>query len=432
MNIFQKTFLLIFLALPGFTFSQVTPSYMPIADSFNVTNPNAVQAINIPYGDIEPQKQLFHIFLPNTEDTFPLVIFIHGGGFTGGNPGTVFKDPERRETVKFFLENDVAFISLGYRLIAEEEPDFDGVIKSLSDSKLGLQFIRHYAENLNIDPDRIAVMGSSAGAGTGLWLGTRDDMADPEASDPVLRESTRVSAVFTSATQSTYDLYKWETEIFNDFDGQGTSFTLDSIAGVMTTETVENFYGGLDSLYQIVHDPALIQYRQDVDMLYHLSSDDPPIYIFSQNTASHPSEDVLHHWYHSKEVYDVAVAANVSEVKVDIEEISLNNTDGESGNEFLLRYLSSSPNEPEITLSLEPEIELEVYPNPTTTYFWINAHGTEIKRVEIHSLSGKFIRSYVDVTDKTQIPTSSLNAGVYMLNIFSTGGQRVFKRLIVN
>ena len=188
--------------------SQTSPNFQPLADSFNVTNPAAVQAINIPYGELDPTKQLFHLFLPDTDGTFPLVIFIHGGGFTGGNPGTVFSDPERRETVKYFLDRGVGLISLGYRLISEDESDPDGVIKSLTDAKLGLQFIRHYAENLHIDPERIAVMGSSAGAGTSLWLGVRDDMADPDSTNPILRESTRVSAVFTSGTQSTYDIYK--------------------------------------------------------------------------------------------------------------------------------------------------------------------------------------------------------------------------------
>jgi len=121
-------------------------------------------------------------------------------------------------------------------------------------------------------------------------------MAISNSADPVLRESTRVTAVVAKASQSTYDLYQWETEIYDNFDGQGTNFTLDSIAEIMTSERLENFYGEqLDSLYQIVHDPALIQYRQDVDMLSQLSADDPPLYINSPSGAMHPSDDVLHH-----------------------------------------------------------------------------------------------------------------------------------------
>ncbi len=412
------------------SFSQ-TPNYEPLADSFNVSNPNAVQAINIPYGDSDPSKQLFHIFLPNTEDTFPLVIFFHGGGFTDGNPGTVFKDPERRETVKYFLENNVAFISLGYRLIAKGEPDLEGVIKCLNDSKLGLQFIRHYAANLNIDPDRIALMGSSAGAGTSMWLGFRDDMADPNNEDPVLRESTRVNAVFASGSQSTYDLYKWETDIFNNFDGQGTNFTLDSIAEIMTYETSENFYGGLDSLYQIVHDPELIQYRQDVDMLHHLSDDDPPFYIFSKNTADHPSDDVLHHWYHSRELYEIASNANLSEVKAEIKEYDLDNTEGESGNEFLLRYLVGDVDPPDNPiLGIDELSEVKVFPNPASTHFFVNLDNDQVQTVEVISLSGTVLTRESNYDTSQPIPISTLNKGIYLVKVIGSKSD-VMKRLVV-
>lgn len=411
------------------TYSQVSPDFTPLADSFNVSNPNAVQAINIPYGDDDQTKQLFHMFLPDAEGTFPLVIFYHGGGFTDGNPGTVFKDPERRETVKYFLENDVAFISVGYRLIAEEEPDFDGVIKCLSDAKRGLQFIRYYAENLQIDPDRIAVMGSSAGGGTSLWLGTRDDMANPNATDPVLRESTRVSAIYTSGSQATYDLYKWETEIFENFDEQGTSFTLDSIAEVMTSLAVENFYGGMDSLYQMVYDPTLVEYRQEVDMLYHLSSDDPPLYIFSKSTAMHPTDDVLHHWYHSEEMYETALAANLSEVKAEIITAEINTTVGESGNEFLLRHLTTAtPTETVLDVS---DLEIEIYPNPASSQFHVNWADELIEKVEVISLSGTVVKSQFDQTSHTSVDVSALQTGVYLVKVTGSDDLTMVKRLIV-
>ncbi|MEM7299208.1 MAG: alpha/beta hydrolase [Bacteroidota bacterium] len=291
------------MILPLSVSSQPNPEFEPLADSFEVDNSNAVQAINIHYDDTEVQKQLFHLFLPNTEGNFPLVIFIHGGGFTGGNPGSVFTDASRRANAKYFLDNGFAYASIGYRLIAEDTPDNEGVIKSLSDSKRALQFIRYYSDELHIDPDKIAVMGTSAGAGTALWLATRSDMADPTSADPILRESTRVAAVVASGSQSTYDIYKWETEVYDNFDGQGTNFTLDSIAEIMTEMRVANFYGGIDSVYQIVHDPVLVQYREDVDMLFHISSADPPIYVSSQSGAVHPSDDVLHHSLHGNEIY---------------------------------------------------------------------------------------------------------------------------------
>ena len=418
-----------FFTQPGS--SQVSPQFTPLADSFEVSNPNAVQAINIPYDNIDPQKQLFHLFLPNTNGNYPLVVFIHGGGFTGGNPGTVFKDPARRADVKYFLDRGYAFASVGYRLIEANGPDFDGVIKSLSDAKRALQFIRHYAEDLHVDPERVGLKGTSAGAGTGLWIASRSEMANPNDADPVLRESTRVSAVVVGGSQSTYDIYKWETTIYDDFDGQGSNFTLDSIANILTAERLENFYGErLDSLYQIVHDPALIQYRQDVDMLYHLSEDDPPMYINSQSGADHPSDDVLHHSLHGKEIYETALAANVAEVIAHIPAQSIETTGGESDNEFLLRHLGNGISTPEITLGVEPIPEVTIYPNPASNHFKVNALETKVQKVEVLSLSGTVLIDEVNTSNLSQVVTSSLPTGVYLVRVETLNGKTLFRRLV--
>jgi acetyl esterase/lipase len=73
------------------------------------------------------------------------------------------------------------------------------------DSARAIQFARSKAKEWNIDPKRVASSGGSAGAGTSLWIGFHDDLADPANSDPVLRESTRLSCMVVFGAQSTYD-----------------------------------------------------------------------------------------------------------------------------------------------------------------------------------------------------------------------------------
>jgi acetyl esterase/lipase len=65
---------------------------------------------------------------------------------------------------------------------------------SFHDSARAIQFIRHNANEWNVDPKRIAATGGSAGAGLSLWLGFHDDLTDPDSSDPVLRQSSRLSS----------------------------------------------------------------------------------------------------------------------------------------------------------------------------------------------------------------------------------------------
>jgi len=64
----------------------------------------------------------------------------------------------------------------------------------IDDMHRGIRFIRHNADNYQIDPNRIGVAGGSAGGHLGLMLTTRGGLGDPEAKDPVDRESSAVQA----------------------------------------------------------------------------------------------------------------------------------------------------------------------------------------------------------------------------------------------
>ena len=315
-------------------YGQLGIQFEPIPASLPINSPNAVMALDVVYDDLDPNRQAFHIFLPSAEGTFPLVIFYHGGGFTGGSRDTIFVKPDLQRRIEFFLGNGIAFASIGYRLIETDVADDAGVIKCLGDSKRALQFIRYHANELHIAPERVALSGSSAGAGTALWLATRSEMADPTAKDPVFRESTRVRAVEVGGTQATYDLADWESVVYADF---GT--TVEEMIELLGFDRLSNFYGGVDSIDQIYVDPDLIQYRQDVDMLFHMSDDDPPLYIHSRSTASIPTEDLFHHGAQSVAVQTTALNANVSEVKARIRFMDIDTTDNECGSAFLARYL---------------------------------------------------------------------------------------------
>lgn len=73
------------------------------------------------------------------------------------------------------------------------------------DCARAIQFARLHAREWNIDPKRIGATGSSAGAGTSLWIGFHEDFADPKNPDPVLRQSTRLACIAVTAGQCTYD-----------------------------------------------------------------------------------------------------------------------------------------------------------------------------------------------------------------------------------
>ena len=169
-----------------------------LPDAVNAEGVPATYA-NVRYGPHE--RNLLDIWLAESDKPTPLVIFIHGGGFTGGDKSKVYKSKDMPE----FLKAGVSFATINYRYRTGEPR---GVRASLYDSKRALQFIRSNAKEWNIDKTRVGAYGGSAGSGTATWLAFHDDMAEPNSPDPVLRESTRLTVVGALATQATYDVLK--------------------------------------------------------------------------------------------------------------------------------------------------------------------------------------------------------------------------------
>lgn len=84
----------------------------------------------------------------------PLILFVHGGGWAiGDRTRSVHLKPTH------FTENGYAFASTGYRLV----PDAT-VEDQASDIAASITMLRAQADELNFDPDRIVLMGHSAGA----------------------------------------------------------------------------------------------------------------------------------------------------------------------------------------------------------------------------------------------------------------------------
>jgi acetyl esterase/lipase len=65
----------------------------------------------------------------------------------------------------------------------------------VADVRRSVRFIHQHAKDYGVDPNRIGVFGNSSGGHLALLLGTTGDSGNPSASDPVLRQSSRVAAV---------------------------------------------------------------------------------------------------------------------------------------------------------------------------------------------------------------------------------------------
>ena len=89
------------------------------------------------------------------------------------------------------------FLSRGYTVFAVvhgSQPKFT-IPEVVEDMHRAIRFIRSRAKQYQIDPERIGICGASAGGHLSLMQGTAGTLGDPEAKDPVDRESSRVQAV---------------------------------------------------------------------------------------------------------------------------------------------------------------------------------------------------------------------------------------------
>lgn len=99
-----------------------------------------------------------HVFEPpghKSTDRRPVMLAIHGGGWTGGNAATFFPFAD------YFAKQGFVGISLEYRL--RRPAAGTTVFDCVRDARSAVRWIRSNADSLGIDPHRIAVMGGSAG-----------------------------------------------------------------------------------------------------------------------------------------------------------------------------------------------------------------------------------------------------------------------------
>ena len=273
-------------------------------------------------------RHRFDIFLPKTgydaQARTPLVIFIHGGGFSSGEKEKAYSRSNQK-LIKTLLANGVAFASINYPLISKSN-EKEGLLKSLKGSQRALQYLRHTAL-YNIDPERVVLLGSSAGASTALWLALHDDMADLGSSDPVARESTRVRGVAATQTQATLDVVGWEA-VFAEY-----GWSVDDMG-----QSAPNFYGVASStdLYR----SATVAYRQEVDFINMLDAGDPEIWLATDGVpVKAPSSTgiLYHHPYHVRALRDKARAVG-ARVSAQVPALKLADS-SESITDFVLRKL---------------------------------------------------------------------------------------------
>ncbi len=207
------------------------------------TEPDVPPGINefkdIVYKQVEDRALKLDIYQPmNLLQPAPVLVFIHGGAWKKGD-----KADYLRYLVDFALRGYVT-ATISYRF--SHEAHFPAAV---NDVKCAIRWIRTNAKEYNIDPDKIAVIGGSAGGHLAMMIAYSSDV-------PEFDEGCDTDSV-SSRVQAVVDLYG-PSDLTTDF--------------AIAQPSAQKFIGEL-------YENAADKY-QKASPLNYITPDDPPTLIF--------------------------------------------------------------------------------------------------------------------------------------------------------
>ena len=140
-----------------------------MASAAHAEDPPAKRTKDVVYGRKFGTALTMDVFTPAKPNGVGLIMVVSGGWFSAHeaiNPG--------------FLE---PFLKRGYTVFAVvhgSQPKFN-ITEVLGDMHRAVRYIRHHAADYGVDPERLGIMGASAGGHLSLMQGTAGAAGDPNA-----------------------------------------------------------------------------------------------------------------------------------------------------------------------------------------------------------------------------------------------------------
>ncbi len=343
----------------------------------------------------------------------PLLVNIHGGGWISGNKSL----NDNYVDYPYLLNQGISIAAITYRFT----PD-NPLPTPVHDAARAIQFLRSKADEWNIDPARIALIGGSAGACTAMWLLMHNDLANPNATDPILRQSSRVCAVAAYAGQTSIDppvITNWissTAQMHNMIPyavGQGSMATVWPHA---------NYEGSYKSIYQ------------KFSPINHLDANDPPLYMEYNRSKSVPAKsdgDFIHHPIFGIKMWEKSNTVAVGHechlrITSTNEYMKTTPVNYKNGAEFLMDKLLGI-----IPASVQPfsSSQMHIYPNPIVDMLYVDLRGKEVAgTLSILALDGRVMHTQqTSGNSLVSLQLGFLPKGVYLSQLHSSEGVKTVK-----
>jgi acetyl esterase/lipase len=109
---------------------------------------------DLAYADTKHDRQTLDVYSPSDGKNHPIVVWIHGGGWQAGDKKHVDRKPQA------FVDKGLVFVSVNYRLLSDKVT----IQQMAQDVAQAIRWAHDHARDYGGDPEKIVVMGHSAGA----------------------------------------------------------------------------------------------------------------------------------------------------------------------------------------------------------------------------------------------------------------------------
>ena len=237
---------------------------------------------DVVYGHKAGMALTFDVFTPPGAANGAGILNMVSGGWVSR-----WVDPERAQAAY------QALLDQGFTVFAVRHgssPKFN-VPEAYADVTRAVRFVRLHASTFGVDPDRLGVYGGSAGGHLSLMLGLASDEGDPDATDEVLRTSSRVAAVVANYPPVDLRQRAMASERFPaTLPDRGLFFARGVLPGAAERFVAVDFEDELGA---------------SVSPIVHVSADDPPTLLI------HGDADALVDFNNSELMYSALVASHV-------------------------------------------------------------------------------------------------------------------------
>jgi acetyl esterase/lipase len=150
---------------------------------------------NITYGKAGDTELKLDLARPQGDGPFPAIVFIHGGGWCGGDRQGY------RGQIQEAAKRGYVAVTISYRLMQFDEKKKETTTATqnfpvqIHDAKSAIRWVRANAKKYHVDPNWIGVTGGSAGGHLSLLVGLADPSSGLEGDSGNPEQSSRVQAV---------------------------------------------------------------------------------------------------------------------------------------------------------------------------------------------------------------------------------------------